>query len=627
MLKKYFSKVFLFGFLFLLLILREDLRPKWQEMSSAGEYEVPSFSVDTALGYVSPENQESRSDSIGGYLFGEGSIANNSPAETVSAHVIDDELNKVSSSGEKSALASSSSAVISGDYVAPNNPYMPKTVMGFAPYWSFSYYSKNYQMDNLSILSYFSLPCNGDGSFYTAGVEWSVWNSTDMQDMISRAHAKGVKVVPVIKSFYNVDIYNIVTNTGGAKDLLFSNLVNEIQNKNADGVNVDFEFISEYSSTNCGGGPCSWDRVRPHITTFMSDLASLIHSEFPGSHVSIDVYGGSATWNSAYDISSIGSSSVDAIMVMSYDLHKSQPFASPTSPLYGSQYICGGGECTVSKFMRDFKSKAPAGKILMGIPYYGTRYATNDYGYNSGLRCSGVTTPKYFEIMPWVDVNPSAKRWNSSDKVRWVVYDDSKDGCSTGPFQTYYEDVDSLSAKYDYVNKEGLGGIAIWTLSYGDERQELWDTIRDKFSMIPFRVLFKDDLSREDQDLIHAQLGAEIVMRMPNRNDVIVRPVSKRSYDLIQDYRNHPDVWVAGFTEYWQKYSMYPFRVMFQFGTSRETQDSIHSKLGGIVIRYYPDGLSAKVRPVSEPSEILIQKYSKKSEVVAVSLVEGVTLW
>lgn len=50
--------------------------------------------------------------------------------------------------------------------------------------------------------------------------------------------------------------------------------------------------------------------------------------------------------------------------------------------------------------------------------------------------------------------------------------------------QIQYDDLESLSIKYDLVNSEGLAGIGIWTAPYGTDRPELWKLIEDKFVFI-----------------------------------------------------------------------------------------------------------------------------------------------
>ena len=51
----------------------------------------------------------------------------------------------------------------------------------------------------------------------------------------------------------------------------------------------------------------------------------------------------------------------------------------------------------------------------------------------------------------------------------------------TGWRQLYYDDAQSLAAKYDLVNRYDIRGAAIWALGYDGRRPELYAVLKDKF--------------------------------------------------------------------------------------------------------------------------------------------------
>lgn len=431
------------------------------------------------------------------------------------------------------------------NHTAPDNPYVDKEVMGFAPYWSFSNWYQNYQYDKLSIVAYFSLNTYGDGSWVTTDTPWSVWQSSEMDNMIDNAHANDVKVVPVVKNFTAHQIYSIVSNKDGAADKLINNTLIQIRNRDLDGVNIDFEFISNSSDTRCDG-PCTADRVRPHMTNFVDRMANAVHNEVPNSHVSVDVYGGSAIWSTAFDIEDLGKTSVDAIMVMSYDFYRTNSsMAAPTSPLYGDQYYY-----TVSESMVDMVSKAPKHKIIMGVPYYGLEFPTSNDQYNSPTRGSGGIAYYYRIVDSSEDTwhNSNTIRWNDTDKSRWYAYR-YPDPSTSSWWQGYYDDPTSLNAKYDFVHSVGLQGIGIWALGYDNGRDELWNEIRNNFSKNEFLVLFKNWVSVDRQNQIISNNGGQVVRRLSNDSNVIVKPNSITSYELITRLESKSEVKAASFVE------------------------------------------------------------------------------
>jgi len=427
------------------------------------------------------------------------------------------------------------------DYVAPNNPLVDKTILGFAPYWGLDGYYQNYQMDKLSVVAYFAVACFPDGSLVKVCVDgncgdksgWDGWNSTALAGLVNDAHASGVKVVLVIKNFHKPSIETIISDQA-AINRLISSIILEIEAKNVDGVNIDFEYIGTASGTH-----------RARFASFIDQVADAVHFARPGSHVSVDIMATSGISTLIYDVTALGQTSVDHIMVMSYDFFSTHSvYAGPESPLYGNQYWY-----TVSRSMNDIAAKAPNHKVLMGIPYYGLEFpvTSGTWSAKNGVRntsyTAGITTYKAVVdpiYDPWH--NSSTIQWDEGEKMRWYKYRWPDPATGSQYWQGYYDDPRSLGAKYDFVRDNNLGGIGIWALGYDNGRDELWNTIRDKFSKGQFIVVFKNGINRTQQQVVHDALGGEVVRFMADESSVIVEPKTKITYDLILDYRRRGEV-------------------------------------------------------------------------------------
>lgn len=434
-------------------------------------------------------------------------------------------------------------------YTPPVNPYLNKTVMGFAPYWNLESTAPYLPMEHLSIIAYFSVACFPDGSLVTTCVNgycgdkngWDGWNSATLANLVSRAHQSGVKVVLTIKNFDKPSIENLITSPD-AQNRLIANIISEISAKNADGVNIDFEYIGTASSG-----------LRAAFAAFSDKVADAVHAARPGSHVSVDILGSSALSPLLYDVTALGQTSLDAIMVMAYDFYTTSYYngkiASPTSPLYGSQYWY-----TVARAMDDMAARTPANKLIMGVPYYGLEFPVDGVLWplkNAPVVGAGAITT-YANVMdpvfdPWH--NLSTIQWDNSDKLTWYRY--RWPDASSGPqyWQGYYDDPLSLGAKYDFVLSRNLGGIGIWALGYDNGRSELWSTLQSKFSQEPFLVMFKNGVTVAQISSLNAKLGGEIVRTLASQHSYLVRPLSKRSSDLIQDYLGQSIVKSAGFVK------------------------------------------------------------------------------
>ena len=66
-----------------------------------------------------------------------------------------------------------------------------------------------------------------------------------------------------------------------------------------------------------------------------------------------------------------------------------------------------------------------------------------------------------------------ARRDPESDTPYYAFQD------ATGWRQGWFEDAESLRAKYAFVREHGLGGVAVFPLAYGDGA--LWDDLREAF--------------------------------------------------------------------------------------------------------------------------------------------------
>ncbi len=429
-------------------------------------------------------------------------------------------------------------------YTPPSNPKLTKTVFGFMPYWNLATYSSVYQWDKLSIVAYFSLTCGDTGEWLYEDSGWNTWNSATMDSIIATAHANGVKVVPVVKNFDRYSIRRLVDYydecdadpVNCPRELLMKRILDQVNGKNVDGVNVDFEyFASETYPVD--------DKLRADFVSFMDELADKVHAARPGSHVSVDSIASAAHWYTAYDIAGFGASSIDAIMVMSYDFYTSgSAYATPVSPLYGNQYWY-----TVSASMIDMVAAAPRSKIIMGVPYYGLEFPVdgNEWPEKNATRvATGATTTYASVVNPIYDAwhNDGSLHWDDGEKMRWYAYRWSDPNYGPDYWEGYYDDPSSLSAKYDFVNAYNLSGIGIWALGYDYGHNELWDTIFNKFSKAEFVVVFKQDISLAQQQAVHAALGTEVISSHPNGRTVLVRPVSRLTIDVIKDYKRRSEV-------------------------------------------------------------------------------------
>lgn len=349
------------------------------------------------------------------------------------------------------------------------NPLLRREIFGFAPYWLLND-NAEWNFSLLSTIAYFGLNVNADGTFVTSGPGWNGWNSADLTAIINKAHSAGDRVVLVIKDFNDSSINNVVTTA--AMQTLINGVIAAMAAKSLDGVNVDFE----------GSGDPRFPDIQLGITTLMTALSTQVHARFPGSEVSIDTYAGSASWDGG--IFKIGDLApvVDAMFVMNYDsVFSNMPGqAGPNSPMNGWTY---NDTLDVAQYL----TKAPASKVILGVPYYGYVWSTRD-----GLPYSQTTNSgqaiSYTGAIGNLTCGGIAQTigWDALGQSPWTAWwsPRTNDPCGDNlgaPREMYFDNATSLGIKYDLVNSSNLRGTGMWTLGYDAGRTELWNELAVKF--------------------------------------------------------------------------------------------------------------------------------------------------
>ncbi len=379
------------------------------------------------------------------------------------------------------------SATVATNAAASGRP-LQREVFAFAPYWALGQ-NANWNYSLMSTIAYFGLDLYADGTFVkTANNGWNGWSSTNLIKTRDQAHLAGARLVLVIKAFDNATICSITSTspTSNAAQTAITSTIAEIQAKNVDGVNVDFEG----SNTTCPNG----QMLQSELTSFMGKLSSQVHQQVPGSFVTIDTYSGSASWDSGeFNIGALAPA-VDAMFDMAYDMESANMrdangvnHAGPTAPLNGPWTY--NDTLSVTQYL----TKAPASKVILGVPYYGGKWSTVDNQPYS-TTTSGRTAEPYSTVggdFACAANNPNGQLkqdWDGTASTPWASWlspATSPDPTNCPAYNTwrelYYDNAQSLGYKYDLVNRSNLRGTGMWALGYDGNAPELWQALQDKF--------------------------------------------------------------------------------------------------------------------------------------------------
>ncbi|MHA1872224.1 MAG: glycosyl hydrolase family 18 protein [Promethearchaeota archaeon] len=319
-----------------------------------------------------------------------------------------------------------------------------KTVMGFLPYWVSS--SQNFKP--LTYLAWFSVEMNADG---TLGNKhgWPDWTT------INNVHQAGRQIVLTATMFDSTDIHDLISNSTRINTAV-NNLLNEVQNGNADGISIDFEHPKT-----------SGDDV--YLINFMSALYTTFKAARSDYHVSLCTP--SVDWWGTYNYSGL-SPYVDAFFLMGYGYYYAgSSNAGPTSPLEGGTY-------NINKSVNDhINGGAPKSKIILGLPFYGYDYPVQDTSKQASTNGSGSSIT-YTSNLNKIDTEDPLIHYDDVYEAPWYIYYSSSEGTW---HQVWCDNYNSLSKKMDYIIDRDLGGLGIWAWGYQGSHSELEDLIIRKF--------------------------------------------------------------------------------------------------------------------------------------------------
>ena len=349
-----------------------------------------------------------------------------------------------------------------------NRAGLQKEVMGFAPYWSLSQQG-TWDYSVMSTVNYFALKLAYDGTWFQGGGGWQGFFSQDLVNMINKAHAAGDRVLLTVRDTGEASLNDVVTYPPSTQTAL-ANIIGAIGNRGFDGVNIDFEGYTSSTYPNIQAG----------LTDFMTQLSTQVHAKWPQALVTIDTYSGSASWDFGLMRIDALAPVVDAMFIMAYDMSfdNMSGRAGPNAPMNGWTY---NDTLSVSQYL----TKAPASKIILGVPWYGYRFKTADSTQYSPS--PSATAESYSQDMTDLSCAHPAVRWDGQAQSYWAVWYSPRSGDPCGYNagsweELYFDDTQSLGVKYGLVNSSGIRGTGIWALGYDGGRQELWSELSTYFS-------------------------------------------------------------------------------------------------------------------------------------------------
>jgi Glycosyl hydrolases family 18 len=308
-------------------------------------------------------------------------------------------------------------------------PLAAREDFAFAPYWTLAQ-SPTFDITGLSTLAYFSIDVNGNGTLDESGPGWNGFESQDLSDLISRAHAAGERVVLTVTDFSQSSL-NAITSSPTAPATLSGTLIPLLQAKSLDGVNFDIE--GEGSGDQSG------------LTSLITSVAGSLRAADPHWQITMDTYASSAgDPGGFYDIPALAPV-VDAFFVMDYELNLAGT-ASAASPLTSSMF---SSQTTLTQY----DAAVPASKVILGTPFFGIDWPTNN-GTMGATATGGAA-----DIPDSQAASNGPEYWDPVTDTAWTSYQ------AGGQWhESYYEGENGLYDVSQLVTKDGARGVGIWAL-------------------------------------------------------------------------------------------------------------------------------------------------------------------
>ncbi|MCR5703549.1 MAG: hypothetical protein K6G85_02910 [Eubacterium sp.] len=279
-------------------------------------------------------------------------------------------------------------------------------------------------------------------------------------EYVQTAHNANLQVWGVISDLDTQGKKNIgkVLKSNQARRKMVSDLISYAQVYQMDGINVDFEMISE--------------KVSQDYLQFLRELS--IQCRQKGLVLSVDNYVPSASTD-YYDRKQQGMLA-DYIIVMSYDEHATSEDGA------GSVSSLGYTEQSIKDTVEQV---GDASRVINGMPFYTTAWIETpvDQSDGSGTLISDSVNGDYYLTSQDISMDTATELYKKAGST--PVFDDN-----TGQNQVSYqkgdkfvtiwlEDETSVKSRLELMNQYKLGGAAYWSL--GQESGKIWSVIQSYF--------------------------------------------------------------------------------------------------------------------------------------------------
>ena len=254
---------------------------------------------------------------------------------------------------------------------------------------------------------------------------------------VALSHSTGRKVFATLNNFDagKIDLKSLLS-SGTKRSKLIEALIQDMQEKGIDGINVDIELLPEKAARD--------------YLEFMRELSIACRKN--GLYLSVDCYV-PFNYNAYYNIQELGTI-CDYVVIMCYDEHYAG--SEEAGSVSSLSYVSRGIEETAAVMDKD--------RIIIALPFYTRVWITDQSGK---LRSEALSIKA---AAAWIQEKNVSLEWLSDIGQN---YGSIRDGDEKK--EIWMEDEKSMKEKMKLLQENGIQGVAAWKL--GQEPEGFWSIL------------------------------------------------------------------------------------------------------------------------------------------------------
>lgn len=330
----------------------------------------------------------------------------------------------------------------------PVNDVAPVTVTKVADY-STPVVLAWHNVTNTDSAAYLQDYINYLGNINTISPTWFALSDNDgtvasiaSESYVSTCHDKGIKVWGLVDNMTYPDVssYTVLSDPN-KRAAVISQLLAYAAQYNLDGINVDFEMLTEDAG--------------PGFVQFVKELSLEAHKQ--NLVISVDNYVPQG-YSLHYKRKDQGVFA-DYVIIMGYDEHTSG--SSEAGSVASIDFVLSGIEQTLAE--------VPANEVINALPFYTRLWTVSESGEITDLQT--IPMSKGIDAVSNAGVTATWDDATGQNFAQWSA--------NGGTNMVWLEDAQSLRAKLEVMKTQNVGGVAVWQLAYSTS--SAWEVINEYY--------------------------------------------------------------------------------------------------------------------------------------------------